>query len=359
MELNTSTNLTLKSNYTYDISSLSEDDIQKYSLITKDLNKHDLTTVQQYGSELSSVIASNGDTLLDTVKGNNTSEVVQLTNDLLAQLNLIDIDELNSNTKFKRILRNIPIIRNMVKSIESIMIKYDSIKDNVNKISQKISTAKIIALRDNSTLQTIFDTNLSYIEQIRELILAAKIKEKTILDELTEMNKHPEKYDAYEISDTDNFRINLQKKIVDMETTEYILTQNLLQIRATQQNNYAIAEKSDNLVNNIIPIWKNQLAINIIMNNQKNSIEAQQKITETTNKILKENAKALKTNSINVANANEESVIKLDTLKDTTNTLIETIKEVNAIHEKGEKARQEYESHLKEFVQQLENSLNN
>ena len=141
------------------------------------------------------------------------------------------------------------------------------------------------------------------------------------------------------------------------QTTEYVLTQNLLQIRATQQNNIAIADKSDNIVNNVLPLWKNQLSISIIMNNQKNSIEAQQKIADTTNKILRENAKALKMNSINVARASEEAVIKLDTLKDTTQELIETINEVKNIHDKGAAERKEYESHLRDFARQLEISL--
>ena len=168
-------------------------------------------------------------------------------------------------------------------------------------------------------MQDIFDSNVSYINQLRELIIAAKLKYNMIVQELKIMHSNPSNYETFEISDVETFSNNLQKKIVDMETTEYVLIQNFLQIRATQQNNYLIADKADNMVNHIIPIWKNQLAISIIMNNQKNSIEAQQKITETTNKILKENAKNLKINSINVAKANETSVISLDTLKETYN----------------------------------------
>lgn len=348
-----------QSQYNYDqrIAAMSTDDKSKYLAMTEKLDRHDMTTVTSYGRELSTVISKNGDNLLNSVRGDNSNAVVQLTNELLGQLNLIDIDEINTNTKWKRFWRNFPIVGKMMTSVETIMTKYDTIKDNVMKIGDKIEEARTVALRDNSTLNIIFDANVSYIEQIRELILAAKIRESAVMEELENMKAHANEYEIYEINDTQNFLSQIQKKIVDMETTEYVLTQNLLQIRATQQNNIAIADKSDNIVNNVLPLWKNQLSISVIMNNQKNSIDAQQKIADTTNKILRENAKALKMNSINVARASEESVIKLDTLKDTTQELIETINEVKNIHDKGAAERKEYESHLRDFARQLEISL--
>lgn len=332
---------------------------EKYQTLSDKIDIHDISSINQYGADLSAVISNNGNMLLESVRSNNSDEIVSLTNELLEQLDLIDIDELNTNTKWKRFCRSVPILRKMVKSITSIMTKYDSIKNNIDKISGKIGTSKIVALRDNSTLQDIFDSNISYINQLRELIIAAKFKYNMIENELKQMRMDVSKYETYEISDTETFANNLQKKIVDMETNEYVLIQNLLQIRATQQNNYLIADKADNMITNIIPIWKNQLAISIIMNNQKNSIEAQQKITETTNRILKENAKNLKINSINVAKANESSVISLDTLKETTQTLIDTIKEVKSIHDNSEKSMQKYEEQLRNFTKQLSDAVNN
>ena len=348
-----------QSQYNYDqrIAAMSTDDKSRYLAMTEKLDRHDMTTVTSYGRELSTVISKNGDNLLNSVRGDNSNVVVQLTNELLGQLNLIDIDEINTNTKWKRFWRNFPIIGKMMTSVETIMTKYDTIKDNVMKIGDKIEEARTVALRDNSTLNIIFDANVSYIEQIRELILAAKLRESAVMEELEDMKAHANEYEIYEVNDTQNFLSQIQKKIVDMETTEYVLTQNLLQIRATQQNNIAIADKSDNIVNNVLPLWKNQLSISVIMNNQKNSIDAQQRIADTTNKILRENAKALKMNSINVARASEETVIKLDTLKDTTQELIETINEVKNIHDKGAAERKEYESHLRDFARQLELSL--
>jgi uncharacterized protein YaaN involved in tellurite resistance len=142
-----------------------------------------------------------------------------------------------------------------------------------------------------------------------------------------------------------------------MQVTEAVLQQNLMQIKATQGNNIAIAEKSDNITTNVLPLWKNQLSIAVIMNKQTENVKAQQLLTDTTNKILAENAKNLHTNSVAVAKANEEAVISLDTLKTTTNELISTIKEVQKIHEDGVRERQQIEEELHKMAIQLEEAV--
>ena len=334
-----------------------KEDMSKYVALASGINTNDLSSIQAYGHELTSVIASNGNALLQSVRADKSNEVIELTNELLGQLDMIDIDELNSNTRWKRFLRNIPLVGKLVTSVTTIMNKYDKISDNVDKITKKIDSTKIVAMRDNTTLQTIFDNNRTYIDQIRELITAAKLKSAEIDKQITDMEEHPENYEAYELNDLTSFQNALQKRIADMETTEYVLNQNLLQIRATQGNNVAIANKSDNIVNNVIPLWKNQLAIAIIMNNQKNSIDAQQKIADTTNKIMKKNAENLKINSINVAKANEEQVISLETLKSTTDDLISTIREVQHIHEDGARNREQLEQTLKSFTENIEQAM--
>lgn len=99
-----------QSQYNYDqrIAAMSTDDKSKYLAMTEKLDRHDMTTVTSYGRELSTVISKNGDNLLNSVRGDNSNAVVQLTNELLGQLNLIDIDEINTNTKWKRFWRNFP-----------------------------------------------------------------------------------------------------------------------------------------------------------------------------------------------------------------------------------------------------------
>lgn len=336
---------------------------ERYLALTDKLDYHNASTLQSYGADLSSIISKNGDALLSTVRSDNSVEVIGHINALLGELNGFD-DELNKYTDnhkhqslLKRMFYALPFVKKVATSLDNVLNNYNTVAENVDKITEKIGNAKIVALRDNSTLQQIFDSNVLYIQQMRELIIAAKLRTTELEGEYEAMLADTS-VEGYEVSDMADFIHKLKKRTADLETSEYVLTQNLLQIRATQSNNTAIAEKTDNIVNQVIPMWKNQLPMAIVLKNQQASIDAQQKIAETTNKLIAKTAADLKTNSIAVAKASEESIISIDTLKSTTQDLITTITEVKRIHKEGETNRATLESHLKEFSQQITDALN-
>ena len=330
---------------------------QHYSEIAQRLDVHDVNTISNYGSEIANVMSQNSNALLEAVRATNGNEVTALTTELLAQLNMIDVDELGDTSKWKKFLRSVPILKKFVTSIEQIMNKYDSIAETVENISKKIDATGINAKKDNTALQEIFDNNVEYIKQIGELIIAAQLKLDEVTDMLAEMHAHPDNYEVYEINDVQNYQHSLEKKISDMQAIQYTMKMNLLQVRSTQNSNIAIADKANTFVSTVLPVWKNQLSISIMMNNQKQNVEAQKLMTDTTNKILKKNAELMKLNSIAVAKESERGIIDLATLQETTNKMIETVKEVDRIHEEGVKQRRQLENDLHKLEETLNESV--
>lgn len=344
--------------YEKQVALLSPSQRKAYLAKADSINEANLASIQTYGSDISKNIESNGDELLAHVRSNNTNnEINVMINDLLAELKMVDVDELQT-TNIKRILRKIPVLRHLVMSAEKVMIKYDTIKNNVDQISARIKQHKIIAERDNNMLEIIFNNNCKYIEDIRELIIAAKVKNEELLKHIEYMTEHPEEFTPINVSDAQNFQNALAKRIADMQITEYIFNQNLFQIRAIQHNNMSLSDKAESIATTVIPIWKNQLALSVIMVNQQESIAAQKKITDTTNQILRKNSEMMKMNSINVAKANEEAIVSLDTLQATTKDLIDTITEVKKIQSEGNKMRETLEHNLVEYGSQLTNKIN-
>lgn len=344
--------------YEKQVALLSPSQRKAYLAKADSINEANLASIQTYGSDISKNIESNGDELLAHVRSNNTNnEINVMINDLLAELKMVDVDELQT-TSVKRILRKIPVLRHLVMSAEKVMIKYDTIKNNVDQISARIKQHKIIAERDNNMLEIIFNNNCKYIEDIRELIIAAKVKNEELLKHIEYMTEHPEEFTPINVSDAQSFQNALAKRIADMQITEYIFNQNLFQIRAIQHNNMSLSDKAESIATTVIPIWKNQLALSVIMANQQESIAAQKKITDTTNQILRKNSEMMKMNSINVAKANEEAIVSLDTLQATTKDLIDTITEVKKIQSEGNKMRETLEHNLIEYGSQLTNKIN-
>ena len=344
--------------YEKQIRLLSPTERKNYLAMAKSIDDTDLTSIQQYGVEVSKTIEDNGDSLLNSIRSNNNNnEANMLINNLLAELKMVDTNDLQS-TKVKKILRKIPVLRKLVMTIDKALIKYDTIKNNVDQIAAHIRQHKIIAARDNNELQIMFDNNVEYIKEVRELIIAGKLKMEEIADKIDYMKKHPDEYSPIQVHDAQNFLNALSKRIADMQISEYVFNQKLFQIRAVQHNNMSISDKAESIVTTVIPIWKNELAMSIILINQQENIELQRRVHETTNNMLLRNSELMKENSINAAKANEETIASLETLQKTTKDLIDTIGEVQKIQSEGAKMRQTLEHNLVEYGTQLTNKIN-
>lgn len=339
------------------IENLSPSEIERYSRLNSSLNIRDINSVSNFGSELQGTMTKYSNDFLNAVRTSKCGEIGTLIDNLLTELGYIDIDDLAEPNSFKKFVRKIPVLNKLLKSVEKVIKKYDTIAKNVDDISQKITSMRMLALRDNNALQTMFNNNMVYGSQIEELIIAGKIKLNEIDNKLSEMQEHSENYDAHEIQDVQTFKNNLERRLNDMLILRYVIKQSLPQIRTVQYNNIAIADKAQSIIATTIPVWRNQLSIAVALHNQKNSITAQRKITDTTNQILLKNAELLKENSVYAAKENERTVIDVETLRQTTSKLIETIREVKQIHEEAAKNRHMTEIELQKVERDLEAAM--
>ena len=339
------------------IAAIAPADKERYNKLNQSLVTTDINSIANYGSELQGTMTKYSTEFLSAVRQAQGGEIGGLINNLLGELSYIDVDELKEPSALKKIVRKIPILKKMVTSVDKIFHKYDSISTNVDKISEKISVTRLSALRDNNALQTMFENNILYGQQIEDLIIAGKIKLQEVTEKLNEMMAHPENHEPHEIQDLQEFIHNLERRLNDMMTLRYVVKQSLPQIRTVQYNNLAIADKAQSIIATTIPVWKNQLSIAVALHNQKANIEAHRKVTETTNTILRKNAEMLHQNSLDVARENERSVIDVETLRDTTRQLIDTIKEVKQIHEEGAAKRKAAEEEIRKIEGELETSM--
>jgi uncharacterized protein YaaN involved in tellurite resistance len=333
-----------------------EKDLAQYTTISNQLNEKDANSILNYGADIQSSLAKQSDSLLANVRTYNTGDVGAHINELLTELNYIDVDQLNQSP-FKRFLSKIPLLNKLVVDIKKLFQQYDVITANVDKISNKVKAGMINSVKDNSSLQTMFDNNVNLIKEMEKYIIAGQMKFKQAGEELAAMEANSAQHQDYEIADKRNFVSRLDKRLADMKIVRFIMIQSLAQIRVIQNNNTSIAEKAQSILMTTMPVWKNQLTLAVALQRQKANIEVQRKVSETTNTILQKNAEMLKQNSIEVAKENENTIVSLDTLKQTTKSLIDTLTEVKAIHEQGTQTRRELDAGLQSLEAELKKGV--
>ena len=331
-------------------------DIESYKPISSKLNEADTNSILNYGADIQNSISTQSDTFLNNVRSYNSGEVGTLINDLLAELNYVDVDDLNQSA-FKSFLAKIPILNKLVVDVKKLFQKYDKITVNIDKISNKVKAGMINSVKDNSSLQTMFDCNVSLIKEMEKYIIAGQIKFKELNASLDEMEANLAKYQDYQIADKKNFINRLDKRLADMKIVRFIMLQSLAQIRVVQNNNTSIAEKAQSILTTTMPLWKNQLTLAVALHRQRQNIEVQRKVSESTNTILQKNAEMLKQNSIEVAKENENTIVSLETLKITTKSLIDTLSEVKQIHEQGTETRRQLDAGLQSLETELKKSV--
>jgi len=339
-----------------DLTNLTPQEVSKYKDISKSLEPSDVNSILNYGADAEKSMEKYSNDFLASVRTYNSGDVGGLINELLTELNYIDVDEIEKSG-VKSFLSKIPFLKNLVVDVKKIFQKYDLVVTNIDKITQKIKAGRLNSLKDNSSLQTMFENNVNYIHQMEELIISGQLKYEELSVKLAEMEGRPADYQDYEIADLRDFVSRLDKRLADMKIVRFIMMQSLAQIRLVQNNNTSVAEKAQSIISTTIPVWKNQLTIAVALQRQKANVEMQKKISDTTNTILQKNADMLKQNSIDVAKENEKTVVSLDTLKKTTASLIETLDEVKKIHQEGEKSRRVLDTELKNLETELKKNV--
>ncbi len=339
-----------------DITAITPTEAEKFNNLNRSLTPSDVNSVLNYGADVQNSMEKYSNEFLASVRTYNSGEVGGLINDLLTELNYIAVDELNQGG-FKHMLSKIPFLNKLVMDTKKLFQKYDTVIGNVDKITNKIKAGRLNSIKDNSSLQTMFDSNVTYIKQMEDLIISGQLKYNELSKKLAQMEVNAANYNDYEIADLRDFVSRLDKRLADMKIVRFIMLQSLAQIRVVQNNNTSIAEKAQSIVSTTIPVWKNQLTIAVALQRQKANVEMQKKVSDATNTILQKNAELLKQNSIDVAKENEKTVVSLDTLKSTTQSLIETLNEVKKIHEQGAENRKVLNTELKNLETELKKNV--
>ncbi|WP_159477878.1 toxic anion resistance protein [Chryseobacterium sp. 18068] len=338
------------------LNQIQQQDRAKYEMVANAIDETNPGSIVNFGSELQKTLANQSDSFLGNVRRSNSGEVGELINNLLVELNYVDVDEIN-NGGVKGFLSKIPFMKKMLTQVDNLFAKYDKITNNIDQISHKVNAGIITSTKDNAVLQTIFDSNVNSIKAIEDLVIAGNLRMEKAALELANMEANVQNYADYQIADKRDFINRLDRRLADLKVVRLIMMQSLPQIRLVQNNNVSIAEKAQTILTTTLPVWKNQLSLAVAMHRQQQNIEIQQKVSQTTEDILKKNAERLGQNSRNVARANEQTIVSAETLKETTAMLINTLNEVKQIQKQGTESRRKLDQDLQTLESELKANI--
>lgn len=337
----------------FDESTLTVEERKMVGEFADSIDLRNSTVVLQYGAGAQKKIADFSETALANVRSKDLGEIGELLSNVVFELKKFDEEEEKGF---------LGIFKKSSNKIAAMKSKFDKAEVNINKICDVLEAHQIQLLKDTAMLDKMYDLNKNYFKELSMYILAGKKKlekvrkeEIPVLMQKAQASGLPE--DAQEVNDFLAMCDRFEKKIHDLELTRMVSIQMAPQIRLVQSNDSLMSEKIQSTLVNTIPLWKSQMVLALGINHSTQAAQAQREVTDMTNELLKKNAAVLKLATVETAKEAERSIVDIDTLKQTNESLISTLDEVLRIQTEGREKRKEAEIELRRIEGDLKNRL--
>ncbi len=337
-----------------DYNKLTEQEQKAIDEFVTKIDEKDTNMIISFGAPAQTKISKFSDEVLDNVRTKELGTVGNLLSDLAGEIKSFD-GGIDVNMK--------PSLFNSIKKqINRLLARFSKVETNINKIEKELEGHKLQMMKDIAIFDEMYEKNIEYFKELSLYIIAGnkkldEIKNVTLpaLHKKAEETKEQNDVQAY--NDMINIANRFEKKLYDLKTTRIISIQMAPQIRLIQNNDTELVDKIQSSLTNTIPLWKNQMIISLGIANASRALDAQEKVTNLTNEMLKKNSELLKQGSVKIAKESERSIVDLETVKKTNQDLIETIDSIIKIHQEGSQKRAEAEVELNKIEGELKSKL--
>lgn len=319
----------------------------------KQIDLSNSNAILQYGAGAQKKMADFSEAALENVKSQDLGEIGDILSKVVVELKNFDAEEEKGF---------LGIFKKASNKVNAMKAKYAKAEANVDQIVEVLEKHQITLMKDTAMLDKMYETNLAYFKELNMYIAAGKLKlneARTVdipaLQAKAQQSGLPE--DAQAARDLNDMCNRFEKKLHDLELTRQISMQTAPQIRLVQSNDTMMAEKIQTTIVNTIPLWKSQMVIALGVAHSTEAAKAHREVTDMTKELLRKNAEALHTASVETAKEAERGIVDMETLKATNEHLIQTFDEVLNIQKEGHEKRMAAEAELHTMETELKKKL--
>ena len=333
---------------------LSEKDQQAVRDYAGQIDVSNASEVLQYGSAAQQKLTVFADTALANARTKDTGAVGETLAGLVAQLQGFSAVEEKKGF--------LGLFKKAGNQLATMKARYDKVSVSVDEVANTLEDHRISLLKDIAMFDRLYEENAEYYRQLCFYIIAGKEKIESLRANELEAARAKaaetgDPADAQAANDLAAAIDRFEKKVYDLELTRQISIQMAPQIRLLKNNDSLLADKIHSALVNTLPLWKSQMVLALGLENSASALRASQAVSDATNRMLRQNAEQLKQGTVNTAREAERSIVDIETLVATNQSLIETLTEVENIQMEGRAKRAEAETKLQEMEDQLKQKL--
>lgn len=326
------------------------------------LKSSDMDSVTQFGLAPQSHLSQISDKASMAFSARQVGEIGKQLSDLMVTLKTSTTpDELKSRSLIGRIFNR------GKREVLTVKSTYQSVGASINEIAETLKESSGKLQKNNQTLRALYIDDQKLYEELGTYIDGGllkidhmdKVEIPKLLDKVENSTGVDKDMAVQALNNKKSYRERLSKRVYDLQLAQQMTYQQMPQIQMIASNNHELRDKINEAITMSIPAWKNQISQKLALLDQERALKAVRNVTDVTNDLIRQNAADVKRYSLETAKESQRGIIDEETLVETQQAIIDTIKSYQEIIDEGNQKRDTASKRLKELSESWYNQVEN
>lgn len=325
--------------------------------LTNEIEVQNVNSIIQFGQKASENISKISDELLLSIKEVKAEEASEMLLSLTKIMDKFDIKEFENQKQPGLISK---IFKSAGDTIAKLFQKYDTMGYEIEKVYVLLKKYENEIKDSNAKLKKLYDGNLEYYQQLEKYIVAGELASE-------EVDMYINQFENDMTMNIDEKHMMIQKlqvckemleqRLYDLKVAENIAIQAAPMIQTIQMSNFNLLRKINTSFVITLPIFKQCLAQAIILKRQEIQAKSLKQLDDKTNELIMRNAQSTARQSVDIARMASGSVVAIETLEKSYQTIMKGIEETKAIQESNKAKRNENAIKLEQIKASMKRNI--
>lgn len=325
--------------------------------LTNEIEVQNINSIIQFGQKASENISKISDELLASIKEVKAEEASEMLLSLTKIMDKFDIKEFD-NQKQPGLLTK--LFKTAGYTIAKLFQKYDTMGYEIEKVYILLKRYESEIKEANVKLKKLYDGNLEYYKQLEKYIVAGELAAEEVDMYISQFsNDMTMNIDEKQmmVQKLEVCKEMLQQRLYDLKVAENIAIQAAPMIQTIQMSNFNLLRKINTSFIITLPIFKQCLAQAIILKRQEIQAKSLKQLDDKTNELIMRNAQSTARQSVDIAKMASGSVVAIETLEKSYQTIMKGIEDTKAIQEENKSRRVENTMKLEQIKSTMKRNI--
>lgn len=315
-------------------------------------------SIVEFGKPVAEQMSKCADEILrrqDISTLSQTSNMMGILSKIMDKVDIGEIKDVNKEPGFFE-----KVFNSAQRRVEQLVAKYNNIGNEIEKVCIELRTYETQIKQSNKDLEALYNSGVQSYQELIKYTIAGEcaLEEIAAYRQSVEARAATDPQASLELGNISQAQQLLEQRVQDLRMAETVALQSLPIIKSMEFGNLNLARKINSSFIVTIPVFKNAVAQAIMAKRQALQAQAMKALDEKTNEMLMKNAQNAANNMRMTAELAGSSAIKIETIENSWQTIMDGIKDTKAIQDELAKQRQEDKLKIEEINQKFLSQVN-